>query len=263
MSSPGAIGIIPARYASTRFPGKPLAMISGKTMIQRVYEQASKAQSLGFVAVATDDRRIFDHVTSFGGKALMTSPLHRSGTDRCQEAVKILRESGTTEPGSGIVINIQGDEPFLDPGQIDRVTALFDRPEVNIATLACGIHHSEDLENPNIVKVVFDKNHKVLLFSRSVIPYQRNVVAGNWLDRHPYYKHIGLYGFRLAALQQITALEASPLEMAESLEQLRWLENGRDIYIDITDTESVAIDTPEDLSKLSNTHGPVEHPCVI
>ncbi len=263
MSSSGAIGIIPARFASTRFPGKPLVMISGKTMIQRVYEQAVKARSLGCVAVATDDRRIFDHVTGFGGRALMTSPLHQSGTDRCQEAVKILRESGMMDPGSGIVINIQGDEPFLDPGQIDRVASLFDRHEVNIATLACRIHCSEDLENPNIVKVVFDKNFKVLVFSRAVIPYQRNVASGNWLDRHPYYKHIGLYGFRLTALQQITALVASPLEMAESLEQLRWLENGWNIYIGITDTESVAIDTPEDLSKLSNTQGPDDHPYVI
>lgn len=260
MSSPGAIGIIPARFASTRFPGKPLAMIAGKTMIQRVYEQAKKAPSLKDVAVATDDRRIFDHVTGFGGMAVMTSPLHRSGTDRCQEAVKILQESGRIDPGSGIVINIQGDEPFLDPVQIEQVTALFDRPGVNIATLACRISRSEDLENPNIVKVVFNASRKVLLFTRSVIPYQRQVPFGSWLDHHPYYKHIGLYGFRLAALQQITTLEASPLEMAESLEQLRWLENGWDIYIDITDTESIAIDSPEDLSKLSNTPGPDGHP---
>jgi 3-deoxy-manno-octulosonate cytidylyltransferase (CMP-KDO synthetase) len=263
MSCPGAIGIIPARFASTRFPGKPLAVIAGKTMIQRVYEQAKKAPCLNDVAVATDDRRIFDHVTGFGGKALMTSPLHRSGTDRCQEAVKILQESGGLDPGSGIVINIQGDEPFLDPAQIERVTALFDRPEVNIATLVCRISSNEDLDNPNIVKVVFNANRKVLLFTRSVIPCQRQVPFGNWLDHHPYYKHIGLYGFRLAALQQITALKASPLEMAESLEQLRWLENGWDIYIDITSKDSVAIDSPEDLLKLSNTPGPHGDPYVI
>ncbi|HOW26768.1 MAG TPA: 3-deoxy-manno-octulosonate cytidylyltransferase [Bacteroidales bacterium] len=247
-----AIGIIPARYASARFPGKPLAMISGKTMIQRVYEQAIKASSLEDVVVATDDQRIYDHVTGFGGKVLMTSPLHPSGTDRCQEAVKILRESGDGHGQSGIVINIQGDEPFLDPGQIDRVTALFTRPEVNIATLACRILHNEELENPNVVKVVFTTDRKVLIFSRSVIPFQRQVPLGSWLDHHPYYKHIGLYGFRMAVLQQITALEPSPLEVAESLEQLRWLQNGWDIYLDITGTESVAVDTPEDLLKLAN-----------
>jgi 3-deoxy-manno-octulosonate cytidylyltransferase (CMP-KDO synthetase) len=263
MPSNSAIGIIPARYASTRFPGKPLAMISGKTMIQRVYEQAKKSGCLAGVIVATDDQRIFDHVTGFGGIALMTSPLHRSGTDRCQEAVQIMQDATGTDLSSNIVINIQGDEPFLDAGQIDQLAALFDRPEVNIATLAHRITRFEELENPNIVKVVFNTQKRVLLFTRSAVPYQRNVPVKEWMARHSYYKHIGIYGFRMAVLQQITSLPASPLETTESLEQLRWIENGYDIYVDITDIESVAIDTPEDLLKLSNSPDKPAHPFVI
>jgi 3-deoxy-manno-octulosonate cytidylyltransferase (CMP-KDO synthetase) len=193
----------------------------------------------------------------------MTSPLHRSGTDRCQEAVQIMQYSAGTDLASRIVINIQGDEPFLDPGQIDQLAALFDRPEVNIATLASRITRYEDIENPNIVKVVFNIQKRVLLFSRSAVPYQRNAPAGEWMARHPYYKHIGIYGYRMIVLRQISSLPVSPLETAESLEQLRWLENGYDIYIDIADNEGIAIDTPEDLLKLSNTPGETAQPFVI
>lgn len=248
----GVIGIIPARFGSTRFPGKPLAMINGKTMIQRVFEQAKKSRCLSRTIVATDDQRIYDHVCQFGGDVLMTSALHRSGTDRCGEAVRILQDTSNDPSSLKIVINIQGDEPFLDPSQIDQVAALFDHPAVKIATLARLITRTEELDDPNTVKVVFNNKKKVLTFSRTALPFQRNLPRKQWIDHHPYYKHIGVYGFRLEALQQIISLPVSPLETAESLEQLRWLENGYDIHVDISDQESVAIDTPEDLLKLSN-----------
>ncbi|OUN73363.1 3-deoxy-manno-octulosonate cytidylyltransferase [Barnesiella sp. An55] len=238
------IGIIPARYASTRFPGKPLADMKGKYMIQRVYEQASKV--LDRVCVATDDDRIFNAVQSFGGQVVMTSTLHRSGTDRCFEAYNNL---GGHED---VVINIQGDEPFIKPEQIESLIACFDSPQTQIATLVRPFEATEGYEalaNPNSPKVVMNERHEALYFSRSVIPYLRGVEPAEWLARHTYYKHIGMYGYRADVLAQITRLPQSSLELAESLEQLRWLQNGYTIKVGITTQETIGIDTPADLQK--------------
>ncbi|HIZ27554.1 MAG TPA: 3-deoxy-manno-octulosonate cytidylyltransferase [Candidatus Barnesiella merdipullorum] len=238
------IGIIPARYASTRFPGKPLADMKGKYMIQRVYEQASKV--LDRVCVATDDDRIFNAVQSFGGQVVMTSTLHRSGTDRCFEAYTNL---GGHED---VVINIQGDEPFIKPEQIESLIACFDSPQTQIATLVRPFEATEGYEalaNPNSPKVVMNERHEALYFSRSVIPYLRGVEPAEWLARHTYYKHIGMYGYRADVLAQITRLPQSSLELAESLEQLRWLQNGYTIKVGITTQETIGIDTPADLQK--------------
>lgn len=238
------IGIIPARYASTRFPGKPLADMKGKYMIQRVYEQARKV--LDHVCVATDDDRIFNAVQSFGGEVVMTSAQHRSGTDRCFEAYRTL---GGHED---VVINIQGDEPFIKPEQIESLIACFDSPQIQIATLVRPFEASEGYEalaNPNSPKVVLNERHEALYFSRSVIPYLRGVEPAEWLARHTYYKHIGMYGYRADVLGQITCLPQSSLELAESLEQLRWLQNGYTIKIGITTQETIGIDTPADLEK--------------
>lgn len=238
------IGIIPARYASTRFPGKPLAGMKGKYMIQRVYEQARKV--LDHVCVATDDDRIFNAVQSFGGEVVMTSAQHRSGTDRCFEAYRTL---GGHED---VVINIQGDEPFIKPEQIESLIACFDSPQIQIATLVRPFEASEGYEalaNPNSPKVVLNERHEALYFSRSVIPYLRGVEPAEWLARHTYYKHIGMYGYRADVLGQITCLPQSSLELAESLEQLRWLQNGYTIKVGITTQETIGIDTPADLEK--------------
>jgi 3-deoxy-manno-octulosonate cytidylyltransferase (CMP-KDO synthetase) len=238
------IGIIPARYASTRFPGKPLADIAGRSMIQRVYEQASKA--LDMVVVATDDQRIFDAVVAFGGKAVMTSGQHKSGTDRCYEA--LTKADGTFD----VVINIQGDEPFVRPEQIEELKACFDDAATQIATLVKPFSVNDDFEvlfNANSPKVVFNANREALYFSRSIIPYYRNAAHTEWLKKQTYYKHIGMYAYRSQVLAEITQLPQSPLELAESLEQLRWLENGYRIKVGITDTETIAIDTPEDLQR--------------
>ena len=238
------IGIIPARYASTRFPGKPLADMKGKYMIQRVYEQARKV--LDHVCVATDDDRIFNAVQSFGGEVVMTSAQHRSGTDRCFEAYRTL---GGHED---VVINIQGDEPFIKPEQIESLIACFDSPQIQIATLVRPFEASEGYEalaNPNSPKVVLNERHEALYFSRSVIPYLRGVEPAEWLARHTYYKHIGMYGYRADVLGQITCLPQSSLELAESLEQLRWLQNGYTIKVGITTQETIGIDTPADLEK--------------
>lgn len=238
------IGIIPARYASTRFPGKPLADMKGKYMIQRVYEQARKV--LDHVCVATDDDRIFNAVQSFGGEVVMTSAQHRSGTDRCFEAYRTL---GGHED---VVINIQGDEPFIKPEQIESLIACFDSPQIQIATLVRPFEASEGYEalaNPNSPKVVLNERHEALYFSRSVIPYLRGVEPAEWLARHTYYKHIGMYGYRADVLGQITCLPQSSLELAESLEQLRWLQNGYTIKVGITTQETIGIDTPTDLEK--------------
>lgn len=238
------IGIIPARYASTRFPGKPLADMKGKYMIQRVYEQARKV--LDHVCVATDDDRIFNAVQSFGGEVVMTSAQHRSGTDRCFEAYRTL---GGHED---VVINIQGDEPFIKPEQIESLIACFDSPQIQIATLVRPFEASEGYEalaNPNSPKVVLNERHEALYFSRSVIPYLRGVEPTEWLARHTYYKHIGMYGYRADVLGQITCLPQSSLELAESLEQLRWLQNGYTIKVGITTQETIGIDTPADLEK--------------
>lgn len=239
------IGIIPARYASTRFPGKPLADMGGKPMIRRVYEQVQGV--LDAVCVATDDVRIADAVRAFGGRAVMTSPDHRSGTDRCYEAY--CKQGETFD----VVINIQGDEPFIRPAQIETLKACFTEEAIRIATLVKPFDADGDFEktlfNPNTPKVVLDKAGYALYFSRSVIPYMRGRNYTEWLSNHVYYKHIGLYAYRASTLGEITRLPQSPLEKAESLEQLRWLENGYKIKVGITDIETIGIDTPEDMAR--------------
>ncbi len=238
-------GIIPARFASSRFPGKPLAMIGNRTMIRRVYEQASKR--LGLVYVATDDKRIFDSVISFGGKAIMTSPDHQSGTDRCAEAaVSISKETGKP---IDIVINIQGDEPFVRPEQIELLMNCFNDINVEIATLIRKVEKDEDIFNPNQPKVIVNRDGDAIYFSRTPIPYIRDVEMNNWASKHVYFKHIGLYAYRTNVLHGLTRLEQSPLEKAESLEQNRWIENGFRIRTAITPWESIGIDTPADLEK--------------
>jgi 3-deoxy-manno-octulosonate cytidylyltransferase (CMP-KDO synthetase) len=236
------LGIIPARYASTRFPAKPLARIAGKTMVQRVYEQAQKATCLTDVVVATDNTEIVDHVIRFGGKVCMTNPEHPSGTDRCFEALSLQNESFE------FVINIQGDEPFIQPAQIDLLGSLLTH-HTEIATLVKPIDDEHQLFNPNVVKAVIDKHQKALYFSRATIPHIRNATTAEWLTRHRFYKHIGLYGYRCDILKQLTQLPVSTLERAESLEQLRWLEHGFSISVGITEAETIGIDTPEDLEK--------------
>lgn len=241
------IGVIPSRYASTRFPGKPLVMIDGCSMIQKVYEQASKSSLLSKVVVATDDDRIFDHVLDFGGKVIMTDVNHINGTTRCHEVLSSLEKIGENYD---IVINIQGDEPRINPQQIDNVAQLFLDPNTDIGTLAKMISSQEELFDSNVVKVVFDDYKRALYFSRQAIPFQRGVDNSDWLSKTNYYKHIGIYGYRTDILSQIVVMPVGKFEMAESLEQLRWLENGLNIKVDITDFESIAIDTPEDLLKL-------------
>ncbi len=237
------LGIIPARFASTRFPGKPLVDISGKSMIQRVYEQAGKAESLNKVIVATDDQRILDHVLNFGGNAMITSNQHQSGTDRCEEVAK-------KYPEFDILINIQGDEPLIDPQQIDLLCNCFGKPDVQIATLVKKIDTEDELNNSNTPKVILNKNDQAIYFSRTPIPYLRESKNNNWVNGHQYYKHIGIYGYRSETLTAITQLPVSSLEKAEALEQLRWIENGFEIQVAITDKESQAVDTPDDIKKV-------------
>lgn len=237
------LGVIPARYESTRFPGKPLVNIRGKSMIARVYERCRQAKTLDQVVVATDDQRIFDHVRSFGGEVMMTSKSHRSGTDRCAE---VAAEHSEVE----IVVNIQGDEPFIDPNQIDQLVQLFDGVStVDIATLAKKIDSEEALMDPNIVKVVFNKQAQALYFSRSTIPFVRSLASSQWLRHHDFYKHIGIYAFKNEVLQACAKLPQGRLEIMESLEQLRWLEAGYNISVGLTKLETMGIDTPEDLEK--------------
>lgn len=236
------LGIIPARYASTRFPGKPLVEINGKTMIQRVYEQASLA-NLDKVVVATDDERIVQEVERFGGQYVLTGTQHQSGTDRCAEVAQQLT-------GFDVVINIQGDEPFIDPAQINLVASCFEEEKVELATLIKAIHTEEELFNANLPKVVTNVGGKAIYFSRNPIPFIRGAERENWIKCHPFYKHIGIYGYRVATLLAITKLAPSSLELAESLEQLRWIENGYAIHTKITELETIAIDTPEDLQKI-------------
>lgn len=238
------IGIIPARFASTRFPGKPLAMIGGMTMIERVYRQVSRV--LPSVCVATDDERIAGAVRDFGGNAVMTSTTHRSGTDRCQEAY------ATIGGGEDVIINIQGDEPFIQESQIRAVMECFDDENTQIATLVRPFDATrgfEALSDCNTPKVVVDNSMNALYFSRSVIPFVRNAEAGEWASRHQYYTHVGMYAYRAAVLGEITQLPQSSLELAESLEQLRWLQNGYRIKVGITNCETIGIDTPADLEK--------------
>ena len=234
------IGIIPARYASTRFPGKPLAEIGGKTVIRRVYEQANKA--LDIIVVATDDDRIYDTVETFGGKVVMTRPDHKCGTDRCLEAYEAIttpswREQNDTDT---VIINIQGDEPFIQPEQIEALMKCFDNEQTQIATLVRPFTPEEDIENPNSPKVNWDTvTGEAKMFSREAIKASDG----------KYYHHIGIYAYRADVLKQITQLPQSPLEIKERLEQLRWLENGYRIFVGVTETQTIGIDTPEDLEK--------------
>lgn len=241
------IGIIPARYASTRFPGKPLVIINGKPMIEHVWHGVYDTGLLDRVVVATEDERIFKTVKDFGGEAVMTGKHHKSGTDRCGEAIQKIGEDINTYD---VVINIQGDEPRVAANQIKLVLETFDDPTVQIATLKKRIENLAELNSTNAVKVVCGKNGDALYFSRQPIPYLRNIAKEMWLRRQNYYKHIGIYAFRREVLQQVVQLAQTPLEKSESLEQLRWLENGYRIAVRETTEESVAIDMPEDLLKL-------------
>ncbi len=235
------IGIIPARYASSRFPGKPLAILGGKMVIERVYRQVE--QVLDAVYVATDDERIYKAVESFGGKALMTSTEHKSGTDRICEAISKI--GGNFD----VAINIQGDEPFIQTSQIETVMNCFSDPQTQIATLGKRFESIEAIQNPNSPKIVLDNNNYAMYFSRSVIPFIRGKEQTKWLDSYPFLKHIGLYAYRTEVLKEISRLPQSSLELAESLEQLRWLQNGYKIKVGLTASETIGIDTPEDLQK--------------
>lgn len=238
------IAIIPARYASTRFPGKPLAKLGGKPVIQRVYERVTSV--ISNAVVATDDERIYAAVESFGGKVVMTSENHKSGTDRCWEAYQKQGEE------YDVVINVQGDEPFIAESQLRSIMACFEDEATDIATLVKPFAESDGLaalQNPNSPKVVLDNESRAIYFSRSVIPYLRGVEPEEWLSKHTFYKHIGMYAFRCDVLREVTALPQSTLEKAESLEQLRWLENGYKIGVGVTNIETVGIDTPEDLER--------------
>jgi 3-deoxy-manno-octulosonate cytidylyltransferase (CMP-KDO synthetase) len=236
------LGVIPSRYNSTRFPGKPLIELEGKTMIQRVYEQASSSQ-LDRVVVATDDERIQDHVKSFGGDVLMTSSEHQTGTDRCVEAYQQLGEDYDA------VINIQGDEPVIRPGQLDLLAFCFNDDRCEIATLAVKIQDNDILFDSSKIKTVLDHNSNAIYFSRHPIPYQQRP-ADQWLDHHTYFKHVGIYGFRSDILKEVGKLPPSTLEQAESLEQLRWMENGYSIQVKVTEFDSISIDIPKDVDRV-------------
>lgn len=241
-----AIGIIPARYESTRFPGKPLVVINGKTMIRRVYEQACKCTQLHRVLVATDHEAIYKHVRSFNGEVVMTSSHHRSGTERCLEAL----EAGSAGDTFQYVVNIQGDEPFINPAQISRLANCLTTRHAGLATLIKPIRSVDDLTNPNVVKVVISETGEALYFSRAAIPFLRGSDISQWIEKSVYYKHIGIYGYSAEVLRKIVALPEAVAEKAESLEQLRWLEHGFPIMTDKTEYESIAIDTPEDVLKI-------------
>ena len=235
------MAIIPARYASTRYPGKPLAILGGKTVIQRVYEQVKSV--LDDVYVATDDDRIYNTVTDFGGKAVMTRADHKSGTDRIEEAAEKIGLD------ADVIINVQGDEPFIQPSQIETLMQLFDAPETQIGTLGKPFESIDAVENPNSPKIVTDNRGFALYCSRSVIPYIRGKERDSWFGEYPFLKHLGVYAYRREVLAEVTKLPMSSLEKAESLEQLRWLQNGYRIRVGLTDIETVGIDTPEDLTR--------------
>jgi 3-deoxy-manno-octulosonate cytidylyltransferase (CMP-KDO synthetase) len=240
------LGIIPARYGSTRLEGKPLADIHGKTMIQWVYEKAAKV--LTDLVVATDDTRIFDAVIAFGGNAVMTSADHTTGTNRCLEALqKVSAKSGTAYDA---VLNIQGDEPMLDPEQLVTLMDCFKNPATELATLVIPVTDSYDLENNSEVFVTFDKNMKALYFSRAVIPVVHTAVKEEWMDKTTFFKHVGLYGYTAKALGEFASLPQSRLETTEKLEQNRWLENGGIITVGITHRQSVPVDTFIDLERV-------------
>jgi len=242
------IGIIPARYASTRFPGKPLVDIKGKTMIQRVYEQSKKA--LKHVYVATDDQRIADEVNKFGGDVVMTSENHQSGTDRLAEAILTIQNQLKQE--FDVVINIQGDEPFIQPDQIDEIKSCFRDESTQIATLVKVIDNNNDIFDPNKPKVIIDISNYAICFSRSPIPFIRNINKKEWHLKHEFYRHIGMYAYKTRTLSEITQIEPSAIEKAESLEQMRWIENGYKIKVAKTSFDSFGVDTPEDLEKVLN-----------
>ena len=238
------VGIIPARYASTRFPGKPLAMLGGKTVIQRVYEQVKDC--FDDLYVATDDERIKECVEGFGGNVVMTSETCNNGTERCLDAYRRLALD------CDVIVNIQGDEPFVQQKQVKALIACFDNPDTDIATLVKPFEKADGLERlecPNSPKVVLNEQGFALYFSRSVVPYLRGIDKAEWLNNHVFYKHLGIYAYRANVLEEITKLPQSPMEKAESLEQLRWLENGYKIKVGVTDIETIGIDTPEDLER--------------
>jgi 3-deoxy-manno-octulosonate cytidylyltransferase (CMP-KDO synthetase) len=242
------IGIIPARYSSTRFPGKPLAMINGKSMIQRVYEQALKAKVLSDIIVATDDNRIEKHIKDFGGKVVHTSLNHKSGTERCYEAANNIKSDvGIKE--NDVIVNIQGDEPYINPGQIEQVVNSFQNKEVRIATLIKKIDNAKDLLNANVVKCIISDTQNAIYFSRQPIPFIRNKPPEEWVKLHTFYKHIGIYAYYYSTLKIIVTLEQTSLEIAEALEQLRWIQNDIPIYAEFTEFESIAVDTPDDINK--------------
>lgn len=235
------IGIIPARYASTRFPGKPLALLGGKPVIQHVYEKVAAVLEAAYVA--TDDERIYDVVKSFGGQVVMTRTDHKSGTDRIEEAIEKI--GGEWD----VVVNVQGDEPFVAKSQLDTICHCFDDSTTQIATLGKPFESMEAVQNPNSPKIVVDNMGFAMYFSRSVIPYVRGKEKSSWLTHYPFLKHLGIYAYRKDVLRQVTLLPQSSLEIAESLEQLRWLQNGFKIKVGTTDVETVGIDTPQDLER--------------
>ena len=239
------VAIIPARYASTRFPGKPLALLGGKPVIQWVWENVSAMPELACAVVATDDERIAEAVKGFGGRAVMTASTHRSGTDRCGEVVRKLREEGQA---FDVAINVQGDEPFVRQEQLRSLVDCFTDGEVQIATLKTAIHSTAELMSPNNVKVVCDLRGRALYFSRQPLPHLRGVEPEQWTERHPYFKHVGIYAFRTETLEALVRLQQSPLELCESLEQLRWLENGYEIQVKETAVANIGIDTPADMA---------------
>lgn len=239
------MAIIPARYASTRFPGKPLALLGGKPVIQWVWENVSAMPELACAVVATDDERIAEAVKGFGGRAVMTASTHRSGTDRCGEVVRKLREEGQT---FDVAINVQGDEPFVRQEQLRSLVDCFADGEVQIATLKTAIHSTAELMSPNNVKVVCDLRGRALYFSRQPLPHVRGVEPEQWMEHHPYFKHVGIYAFRTETLEALVRLQQSPLELCESLEQLRWLENGYEIQVKETAVANIGIDTPADMA---------------
>lgn len=241
------LAIIPARYASTRFPGKPLALLGGESIISRVYHRVLRTEGVDDVVVATDDERICDHVESFAdaGSVMMTSDTHRSGTDRCGEVMQRLERQGYTYD---IIINVQGDEPFVEPEQLQSLIACFDDPNVQIATLATSIKDTDELMSPNNVKIARAADGHALYFSRQPIPFRRDISPEQWIEQGNYWKHVGIYAFRADVLPSLCALGVSSLEAAEKLEQLRWLEAGYRIHVALTDHANIGIDTPDDLA---------------
>lgn len=240
------LGVIPARYASTRFPGKPLIDLDGKTMLQRVYEQCMLSKSLTNILIATDDQRIYDHAKSINANVCMTSDTHPSGTDRCAEAAML------SDFDADVIVNIQGDEPLIQPEQIDLLVDCFKDPKTDIASLVKKIELVDALHNPNTPKVVMNDQGFAMYFSREAIPHIRSVEKNEWLQHHTYYQHIGIYAYKKSILQSITKLPISSLEKAEALEQLRWLQHGHQIKLAITPFESIAIDSPSDVERVLN-----------